>query len=191
MSLYTTHLMSVVSMQRNKVSYMVTNAKKEYFNKLIRDKKDTRSIWRAYNEFSNTKKGTKSQPVDIKPDIINDFFLNLSETILTPRNIESSNKYQCPTPLKEYIRNKTNTNFEIPFLSVNEVGKLLSNLKNSNALGPDNISVKIIKLLSPYIVEYLTYIFNLCIDKNIFPDQLKEAKVFLYQKRKTYLILNI
>ena len=171
-------------MQRNKVSYMVTNAKKEYFNKLIHDKKDTRSIWRAYNEFSNTKTGTKSQPVDISPDIINDFFLNLSETILTPRNIESSNKYQCPTSLKEYIRNKTNANFEIPFLSVNEVGKLLSNLKNSNALGPDNISVKIIKLLSPYIVEYLTYIFNLCIDKNIFPDQLKEAKVIPLPKTK-------
>ena len=80
---------------------------------------------------------------------------------------------------------KTNNDkFELPFLTIPEVGKLIANLKNSNALGPDNISVKIIKLLSPYIVEYLTYIYNLCIDKNIFPYQLKEAKVIPLPKTK-------
>ena len=68
---------------------------------------------------------------------------------------------------------KTNNDkFELPFFAIPEVGKLIANLKNSNALGPDNISEKIIKILSPYIVEYLTYIYNLCIDKNIFPFQL-------------------
>ena len=172
-------------MQRNKVVSMVNNAKRDYFNKMIDDKKDTRSIWKAYNEFSNVKSNTKTQPIDLCPDVINDFFLNISETILTDRNIESSTKYQCPTTLKDFCRIKTNNDkFELPFLTIPEVGKLIANLKNSNALGPDNISVKIIKLLSPYIVEYLTYIFNLCIDKNIFPYQLKEAKVIPLPKTK-------
>ena len=160
-------------MQRNKVVSMVNNARKDYFNKMIDDKKDTRSIWKAYNEFTNVKSSSKTQPINICPDVINDFFLNLSETILTKKNIELSKTYQCPSTLKEFCRMKTNNDkFELPFLTIPEVGKLIANLKNSNALGPDNISVKIIKILSPYIVEYLTYIYNLCIDKNIFPFQL-------------------
>ena len=160
-------------MQRNKVVSMVNNARKDYFNKMIDDKKDTRSIWKAYNEFTNVKSSSKTQPINICPDVINDFFLNLSETILTEKNIELSKTYQCPSTLKEFCRMKTNNDkFELPFLTIPEVGKLIANLKNSNALGPDNISVKIIKILSPYIVEYLTYIYNLCIDKNIFPFQL-------------------
>ena len=171
--------------QRNKVTQMVKNARKGRINNMINDKKDTRSIWRAYNEFSNIKSNQKSQPIKICPDIINDFFLNLSETILTKRNIESSKKYQCPATLKEYCKAKTNdTNFELPYLSIQEVGKLIANLKDSNALGPDNISVKIIKLISPYIVEYMTYIYNLCIEKNVFPYQLKEAKVIPLPKTK-------
>ena len=170
---------------RNKVSNLVTNAKKDYFNKLLNDKKDTCSIWRALNEFSNVKKSTKSQSVDICPDLINDFFLNLSETILTDRNIEASKKYKCPVILKEYCQSKsTHEGFKIPLLTTPGVGELLSNLKNSNALGSDNISTKMIKLLSPYIVEYLTYIYNLCIDKNVFPLQLKEAKVIPLPKTK-------
>ena len=72
-------------MQRNKVVSMVNNARKDYFNKMIDDKKDTRSIWKAYNEFTNVKSSSKTQPINISPDVINDFFLNLSETILTEK----------------------------------------------------------------------------------------------------------
>ena len=69
-------------------------------------------------------------------------------------------------------------------MTIHEVGKLLSNLKNSNALGPDNISAKLIKIAIPYISIPLTYIFNLCIEKNTFPSALKEAKVVPLPKTK-------
>ena len=93
--------------------------------------------------------------------------------------------YKCPEILKTFCKDKKpSTNFQIPLLSIREVGKLLSNLKNSSALGPDNVSVKIIKLIIPYITVPLTYIFNLCIQKNIFPSTLKEAKVIPLPKTK-------
>ena len=179
------HLLKEYRKQRNKVSNMVTNAKKEFFNKLITDKKDTGSLWRAMNVLNNPNKGNKSQPINICPNTINDFFLNLTDTILSHRNIQSSKTYECPTVLKNHCKNKIpSSNFEIPYLSVHEVGKLISNLKNSNALGPDNISIKPIKLALPYIVDHLTYIYNLCIEKNIFPSLLKEAKVIPLPKTK-------
>ena len=44
-------------------------------------------------------------------------------------------------------------------------------------MGPDNITPYLLKTARPYIVESLTYVYNLCIEQNIFPAALKNAKV--------------
>ena len=44
-------------------------------------------------------------------------------------------------------------------------------------MGPDNIPTYLLKLAIPYVVNSLTYIYNLCIQKNIFPKIFKTAKV--------------
>ena len=43
--------------------------------------------------------------------------------------------------------------------------------------GLDGISNQLLKLSLPYIIDSLTYIFNLFIEKNVFPSELKKAKV--------------
>ena len=49
-------------------------------------------------------------------------------------------------------------------------------MKNKSG-GIDNISVKTIKTISDYIVKPLTYIFNKCMEKLVWPDSLKKAEV--------------
>ena len=44
-------------------------------------------------------------------------------------------------------------------------------------MGPDNITPYLLKIALPYIVKSLTYVYNLCIERNIFPTALKKAKV--------------
>ena len=44
-------------------------------------------------------------------------------------------------------------------------------------MGPDNITPHLLKTALPYIVESLTCVYNLCIEQNIFPTALKNAKV--------------
>ena len=44
-------------------------------------------------------------------------------------------------------------------------------------MGPDNITPHLLKIALPYIVESLTYVYNLCIEQNIFQTALKNAKV--------------
>ena len=44
-------------------------------------------------------------------------------------------------------------------------------------MGPDNFTPYPLKIALPYIVESLTYVCNLCIEQNIFPAALKNAKV--------------
>ena len=47
---------------------------------------------------------------------------------------------------------------------VDEVGKL-TGLKSKKSMGPDDIPARLLKPALPYIVEPLTYIYNLCIQK--------------------------
>ena len=51
-------------------------------------------------------------------------------------------------------------------------------------MGPDNVSSYLLKLALPYVVESLTYVYNLCIQQNTFPPVLKAAKVIPLPKVK-------
>ena len=61
--------------------------------------------------------------------------------------------------------------------STQEIGKIIKSLKTKNSYGYDEISVKILKWSSPYIVSPLTYICNKCLEKGIFPSRLKYSNV--------------
>ena len=56
-------------------------------------------------------------------------------------------------------------NFLIPYISIPELGKYISKLDNKRSSGPDGFSNHLLKLSLPYIIDSLTYIFNLCIEK--------------------------
>ena len=88
--------------------------------------------------------------------------------------------------LNQYCKSrlaKGNT-FRIPLIAVHELEKLISDLKNSKSTGSDNISAYLLKLALPYVIEPLTYAYNLCINQNIFPSLLKDAKVIPLPKTK-------
>ena len=50
-------------------------------------------------------------------------------------------------------------------------------MDNNKSMGYDNINPFLLKLALPYIVEPLTYIYNLSILNNVFLTTLKKAKV--------------
>ena len=55
-------------------------------------------------------------------------------------------------------------------MAVDEKGELyISGMNNKQSAGPDEISNQLLKPASPYIAGSLTYIFNLCIEQNVFP----------------------
>ena len=65
--------------------------------------------------------------------------------------------YFCESNLKQGVH------FSIPLMTVFDVGTLIEGLDNKKAMGPEKIPVHLLKLALPYIVEPLTYIYNLCI----------------------------
>ena len=87
--------------------------------------------------------------------------------------------YVCTSSLLDFCRERRGPShaFHIPLLCVYEVGKLLAGLNSKTSVGPDDIPARLLKLALPYIVEPLTYIYNLCIQKGVFPKMFKTSKV--------------
>ena len=168
--------------QRNHVKYLVREAQKQHFQKLMEGKKDIMSVWRAINTF--TKPNRTQTCTNINAATFNNHFLTVAENVL-----QSSNVHSSPTvsnTLLEFCASKLNSrdSFCIPNISVYEVGKLLSQMKNTKSLGHDSINSVFLKMSLPYIVEPITYVLNLCIQSNHFPASWKVAKVIPLPKTK-------
>ena len=58
-----------------------------------------------------------------------------------------------------------------------ELNEALQTFKTKKGSGYDEISSDVIKHISSSVFEPMRYILNLSIEKSIFPDQLKIAKV--------------
>ena len=83
------------------------------------------------------------------------------------------------------------------FIFIHPVGQddilvriIINSLRNSSP-GWDEINPKVVKYISQYILEPLTYIINLSLQTGIFPDVLKIAKILpLYKKGDPELLTN-
>ena len=166
--------------QRNKVKHLVRKAKRAYFKKLVDEENSTSSIWRALRSITQSTNSTDI-PSCLSPDKFNTHFLSVADTLGA-----SSNNYTCSKALHSFCDEKIppRESFTIPPIAVHEVGKYVSKISNKKSTGTDGVSGYILKLSLPYTIETLTYIYNLCIQKNVFPAQLKIAKVVPLPKTK-------
>ena len=171
---------------RNKVNYMVKHAKKDFFDKLISGRKDTATIWRAMNAINRpSKKKSVAKEIKCSPEEINNHFINIPQKLLAEANL-LEDPYQIPSQLIKFCGDRltNDTVFQVPYITIPEVGQFITKMKNKKSMGSDNIPAFLLKLALPFIAEPLTYIYNLCIDQNIFPAVLKEAKVIPIPKTK-------
>ena len=174
---------------RNRVNSMVRQAKRNYFQKLAGSQKDIGAMWRAVNTLTRHKRSVNTKfPSQLTPDVLNDFFVSVApETLkkLQTTHIDES-VYDIPDELKTFCnrQNPDSAIFSIPMLAVHEVGKLISKMDEKKSVGLDSVNVQLLKLSLPYTVEPLTYIYNLCIQKDTFPSGFKTAKVIPIPKTK-------
>ena len=148
-------------------------AKKEYFQKLIEHDNNIASALAVFT------KGHYSTSADVlknlTANIFNNHFHAVSESLTEPR----TNVYECSNPLHDFCKQKTSGQdpFVIPYLSVSELGKYIARLENKKSSGLEGVSNQLLTLSLPYIIDSLTYVFNLCIEKNVFPSEFKKPKV--------------
>ena len=85
--------------QRNKVSTLVRTAKKNYFNKLITDNRNTATICRAVNEITRCSRPQSNSSIsNITPDAFNKHFLSLAkktQLTSTKQLTDVRKEYEC------------------------------------------------------------------------------------------------
>lgn len=147
-----------------------------------RNSQNPKGLWRIINSKLNKRKN-KNNTVTIKSIRQNNQMLtdpseisNTLNTYFCNIGVELSNKIDTPTNQRMVLPpNNCNSIFLNP-TNRDEVAAIIKNMKNK-AGGVDNINVKTLKTLSKYIIDPLTHIFNLCIEKSIWPQCLKEAEI--------------
>ena len=102
-------------------------------------------------------------------DAFNDFFTNIGQT-LASQIIKSSKTF-------ETCINKVNVIMDSKPLSINELKDAFFLLQINKSSGVDDVSFNIIKKYFGEFCEPLTYLFQLSLEKRVFPDDLKITKV--------------
>ena len=102
-------------------------------------------------------------------DAFNDFFTNIGQKLAS--QIPKSSKI-----FETYI-NKVNVKMESKSSSINELKDAFFSLKINKSSGVDDVSFNIIKKCFGVLFELLIYLFRLSLEKGVFPDDLKIAKV--------------
>ncbi|KAK6166965.1 hypothetical protein SNE40_022161 [Patella caerulea] len=178
---------------RNTTKNLITSSKSKYIKTAIQENKDSKHIWKFFNNAMGNKKNCP-YPVTIKSDnkeyddlsdianIMNNYFTNVTDDIKPVYN-PLSNKY-CEKIDKFVKTIPPDNEFTINYISCADVHKYLNMLDPSKATGIDSIGPKILRMSTDYIFESLTYIINLCISKDIFPEQLKFAKLIPIHKKE-------
>ena len=79
---------------------------------------------------------------------------------------------------------KSNTSLFLTPTNKEEIQYLINSLPNKTSSGHDSISNKLLKRLSPSLIEPLTIIFNKSLESGIFPEEMKKADVVPLYKSK-------
>ena len=168
---------------KNLFESLKKKAKKKYYSeKISKYKHDAKKSWSIMKELigqikfksSNLPRRITVNEVDIfdKRKIANEF-----NAFFTNIGIKLASKIpNASTTFESYI-NKPDSIMNTKQLSMNELKDAFFSLKINKSPGYNDISLNVVKKCFSSLCEPLKYLFNLSIEKGIFPDDLKIAKV--------------
>lgn len=113
-----------------------------------------------------------THPIDIANEFNNYFINDIEKNIKTDISINNIN-----------LKNQTLNSLFMQPVTIDDIIKIISTLKNTSTVGYDGISTKVIKFTKEVIAPPLVHIINLCITDGIFPESLKKVIIKpLYKK---------
>ena len=175
---------------RNKTRNLIRKAKRQHFTSSVENLKDTSTIWRhlrLVNKGSTTTSKTLPDELLIDGQRITDFhsiaakfneyFTSIAQ-LLDDTDTDSNDLNV--DKLQEFVNNKVpcDTQFNIPFITTEQVLSFIRILDPSKATGLDGLGPRVIKLAANIIAPFIASLINKSITSGTFPNQLKCAKVF-------------
>ena len=165
-----------------------------YYDELIvNSEHKSKTAWKLIN--NSLKNNAKIEKLEIKinnnitsdnsviSNEFNSYFVNLPKSLRYSLNHPKSINQPSFTALNEsiYLNPVTTT----------DIIKIINMLKQSNSVGPDNISIKIIKKCAHQLTEPLCHIINKCFQDSKYLDMQKVSKILpLFKKGDRKLLSN-
>ena len=168
---------------RNNLVTVIRAAETIYYKNLInKHNNDCTAMWKVFgkilkNKTSSTKviklkhQGKTIHNAKDISETFNNFFTNIGESLAKEFSNTNEKAYT------KYMNTKITKKFNFSFISTEEISKEINNLKNKKSNGHDDIPAIFIKLTKDHLAKQLSKMFNLSIQNNIYPSQLKIAKV--------------
>jgi hypothetical protein len=165
---------------RNRLNGAIRRAKRHFFTDKLADCKDSRKFWRCLKQSDMVKKKCRNDlPKDLKVSEMNEYFARMGSF------------YDADTDLislyNEEAHNKTK--FKFRKISVPEVRAAINEI-TSRAVGIDEISIAMIKSVSPFAIEAITHLMNASLEKGDFPLSWKKSIIIPLPKKQNPSNLN-
>ena len=185
---------------RNKTASLIRKSKRNYFNKAIEDNRITSVLWRKLKTISNLQQTRQAcLPNTIKTvdgrfvedtlnieNELNKHFINISSIIDKLKFIEDNlnDILQCKLGSHVHV-------FNIQYITVHEVSRIIYGLNNIKSTGLDEISVQILKYCGDVIVLSINSLIDNSIASGIFPDELKRHEFYVSSNQVIAIFLKI
>lgn len=159
---------------RNKASISVRRAKIRYFGTKLNSRLPPKQLWSNLKRLG-VRSGSEA-PCQLDADLLNEFFVSKN----CPTDIGAL--VPMSIPAKSYLAEK----FKFNSVFEDDVAKCVLRIK-SNAVGADELPIKFIKIILPYILSSLTHTINHCFTTSSFPAAWKVATVTPIAKNRVPL----
>ena len=166
---------------KNKLNNLIKETKQEYFRDKLSNAKNSKESWRTINELLNKKpKTSEIKELDINGQLITDddkiaeafnqYFSTIGSTLSDKITDNCTDPMNFVTPLDCSIFNFTSITLQETIGALNEI-------KTKKSPGLDGISIRLLKDASNIVAGPLVNIFNVSLQRAIFPNDWKLAKV--------------
>ena len=177
----------------SEISSYISKCKNDYFIRLGKKLGDpSRSIktyWATLRTLWNGKKVPNIPPLLVNDELISEFEVkaNIFNKYFASQCTTINNNSVLPSTLNHLTDDKLSS-FNI---SSEVIFQLIKNLDPNKAHGHDEISVKMLKLLTPSICKPLTLLFENCLTSGEFPNLWKKSNIVpVHKKGDKQLIKN-
>jgi len=172
------------------LSRVITAAKRLHYSRLISQSANKqKTTWNIIKTLTNNKKTSNiTTPINIDyesptnligiANAFNTYFTSIADNLLT-RNFSETDTTTNDDPMS-YLRHNfkyCHSQIKLKNTTTYEINKIINSLKSKTSHGYDEISDKILKASTPFILSPLTYIFNKVLSSGTFPDRLKYSEV--------------
>ena len=170
---------------KNKLTKILRNAEKEYYRKLLENKKHScKETWNIFNAIINKRQKDSSYPecfemngskFTTKNDIengFNIFFANIGEELAAKIDTPLSG-----TSIHDYLDNENAQSMFLSPVTEEEVVSIVRTCNSKTSTDSNGISMVILKKTIQSITKPLTTIFNMSFESGIFPNSMKISKI--------------